>query len=111
MDEFKKCPFCAEDIKKDAIKCKFCWSELDSAKIWAISNNNWKYKEKNIAWVLWLLLWWIWAHKFYLWKPIQWLFYIVFIWTFIPMVLWIIEWLNYLIMKKETFDLRYNNMK
>ncbi len=28
QDDLKKCPFCAEMIKKDAIKCKHCASEL-----------------------------------------------------------------------------------
>jgi hypothetical protein len=29
--EHKKCPFCAEDIKVEAIKCKHCQSELTTA--------------------------------------------------------------------------------
>lgn len=39
--ETKKCPFCAEEIKVDAIKCKHCWSFLAEEK----KNNN---KEDNI---------------------------------------------------------------
>lgn len=27
-EEIKKCPFCAEDIKKDAVKCKHCGEYL-----------------------------------------------------------------------------------
>jgi hypothetical protein len=30
--DFKKCPFCAEMIRADAIKCKHCGSSMDSKK-------------------------------------------------------------------------------
>lgn len=30
-ENFKRCPFCAEEIKSDAIKCKHCKSNLDGA--------------------------------------------------------------------------------
>lgn len=29
--DFKKCPFCAESVRKEAVKCKHCGSTLDSA--------------------------------------------------------------------------------
>jgi hypothetical protein len=28
--DFKKCPFCAESVRREAIKCKHCGSELGS---------------------------------------------------------------------------------
>jgi hypothetical protein len=39
----KKCPFCAEDIQDDAIKCKHCGEFLDTA-------NHPHFTEKKLPW-------------------------------------------------------------
>jgi len=33
QDEYKKCPFCAENIKKDAVVCRFCQRTLNQTEI------------------------------------------------------------------------------
>lgn len=110
MEETKKCPFCAEEIKAEAIKCKHCWSELNKAEVWKITWNQLKYKNKNIAWTLAFFLGWLGLHKFYLEKNLLGVIYLVFIWTWIPSILWLIEWIMFWSMKQDEFDKNYNNI-
>jgi len=42
----KKCPFCAEDIKKEAKKCKHCWEFLEDDKLWKKEIKTESKKEK-----------------------------------------------------------------
>lgn len=58
-----------------------------------------------------ILLWVIGAHKFYLWKWIQWILYILLaIVTFgvLPACIGLLEWLLYLLNSKKWFDMKYN---
>jgi len=47
-------------------------------------------------------------HKFYLDKPGQGIFYVLFFWTFIPGIIAFFEILVYLGMTQKTFDEKYN---
>ena len=48
------------------------------------------------------------AHKFYLGKPAQGLFYLVFIWTFVPAIVGFVEGLNFALMSDQVFLDRYD---
>lgn len=65
-------------------------------------------KNKTLAGVLALFLGGIGAHKFYLEQPGQGLLYLVFVWTFIPAILGLIEALQYFSLSQQQFDLKYN---
>ena len=64
-------------------------------------------KSKSTAALLALFLGGIGIHKFYLGQWVQGIFYLVFCWTLVPAAVALIEFLNYLLMSRETFYRRY----
>jgi len=65
-------------------------------------------KNKYVAALLALLAGWIGLHKFYLWKWGQWIIYILFMLTYIPLIISVFEAIIYLFNTKEWFDMNYN---
>lgn len=65
-------------------------------------------KSKSTAILLALFLGWLGAHKFYLRRPGQGILYIVFVWTFIPAVIGLIEAIYYAALDQDQFNFYYN---
>lgn len=65
-------------------------------------------RSRSTAAVLAILFGGIGVHKFYLGKPMQGLLYIFFSWTFIPMILGVIEGIIYLTMSDISFQKKYS---
>lgn len=65
-------------------------------------------KDKNTAWILAIFIWGLGIHKFYLNNMTAWIIYLLLSRTFIPSIIWFIEWLSLFLMSKEKFDKKYN---
>lgn len=65
-------------------------------------------KDKNTAWILAIFLGSLGIHKFYLNNMTAWIIYLLLSRTFIPAIIWFIEWLSLFFMSKEKFDDKYN---
>lgn len=65
-------------------------------------------RSRSTAAVLAILFGGIGIHKFYLGKPMQGLLYIFFSWTFIPLIIGIIEGIIFLTMSDKSFENKYS---
>ncbi|MDM1496723.1 NINE protein [Myroides odoratimimus] len=66
-------------------------------------------KDKSVAALLAFFLGSLGIHKFYLNRPVQGVFYLLFCWTYIPTILGVFEAIRYVLMSKEVFFHKYNS--
>ncbi len=99
------CPFCKEEIKDGASKCRYCGSMLaDASQTQAATNSG---KNKIAAGLFAILLGGLGVHKFYLGRIGWGIVYLIFCWTFIPAIVGLIEGILYLTASDEDFERRY----
>lgn len=94
-----ECPFCKEEIQDDAIKCKHCGSTLNTP-----ASENGTTKSKNIAGTLAILLGGLGIHKFYTGSWGWGIVYIIFVWSYIPAIIALVEGIRYFTYNQEEFD-------
>lgn len=93
----KYCVGCGGELHKSAVQCPKCGAQQNSGK----------KKSKIVAGWLAFLLGGLGIHRFYLGQWIG-VLYILFIWTFIPAFVALVEAIYFWTMSKEKFDEKYN---
>lgn len=68
---------------------------------------NWPVKSRIVAALLALFIGGLGIHKFYLGRPVQGIFYILFAWTFIPSAIAFFEGIIYLLTSDQAFSRKY----
>lgn len=98
MSELIPCQSCGRKFERSAEQCPHCQFSRPSAK---------RHKSKGVAGALALLIGGLGVHRFYLG---QWwgIFYLLFIWTFIPALVAFVEGIVFLCTDQEIWDRKYN---
>jgi hypothetical protein len=99
--EKKFCYNCGEGVNAMQVMCIKCGVSLSG---WSASGG----KKKTTAGICALLVGGLGVHKFYHGSWGWGILYILFIWTFIPAILGVIEGIVYLTMDDATYDSKYN---
>ena len=106
----KYCSTCGEIIKKQAELCPECGVRQKEPTLQdqpEPGDEPSSEKDRVTAGILALVLGGLGAHKFYLGKYLQGILYITFVWTFIPVILALIEGIQYLRKSDEEFQRKY----
>lgn len=95
------CPACGDKSESPADECPSC----GAISLRAVGN-----KKRKTAILLAVLLGWCGVHRFYLGQHIKGVFYLVFFWTFIPLLFSWIDAFGYLILGPLGFNEKYNRL-
>ena len=98
------CSSCGEVIKKEAEICPECGVRQSGAPSSGSGSGS---KDKTSAALLAIFLGGLGAHHFYLGNTGRGIIYLVFSWTFIPLVVGLIEGILYLTKSEDEFQRQY----
>ena len=108
IDE-KFCTECGENIKSKAEICPKC-GVRQSPPPSILSNTAPNGKSRIVAVLLAFFLGGFGGHKFYLGQIGIGILYLLFVWTFIPVIIAFIEFIILLTMSDEVFNQKYGNI-
>lgn len=100
------CGNCGNKVNDNQAVCLKCGCAINQAFAAKSSSNG--THNKIVAALLALFIGGLEAHKFYLGKPVEGIFYLLFCWTFIPCLIAFVEGIIYLVMSDEAFVAKYN---
>lgn len=101
------CPECGTVISAEALSCPQCGKPLKSTNISSASAASATSKDKTTAALFALFLGAFGAHKFYLGEAGKGVIFLLFCWTFIPMICGFIDFISLLSMSDEKFNRTY----
>ena len=116
MEQAMACPKCGIKQRVGKKHCYNCGVEINSNQAMCVKcgvslSTGLNGKKKSTAGILGILLGGIGAHKFYIGSWGWGLIYLLFVWTYVPAIIGLIEGIIYLTMDEAQFEIKYNNAK